>query len=242
MVNINNLFSRGKPLTASDCVDRYTTFAFNHQLTNYRMFTLESLIKSPPLVKGSDIPDYLFDLIAEDKVLGIANMVDDQALYIIFRSLKEKKFFTFGLKRPVPYGIKDFHNFQYGDPIVVVEGLKDRDAMSLIYPYTIASQTAGIGLIQYEILKTLTNNIILCFDDDESGRKAMARESRKLSKDFTVHLMKHPQGVKDSGTMADLEVDGNFFDLEFLKTWYEAELRTILGSNYDVLLSKSRDK
>lgn len=242
MIGIDDLFKRGRPLEQSDIVDKYTYLGYCHHLDNYRMFSLDSLAKFPQVISGHDIPKYLFDLIAEDEVLGIANIIAGQAIYIIFRSLKEKKFFTFGIKRPMLYGLSHFHNFQYGDPIVIVEGLKDADAFSAIYPYTVAMQTAGIGLMQREILCSLTSNLILCFDNpdmDEAGAKATRRISKYYT-DFDIKVLLHPQGVKDTGTLLDLEYEGKFFDKDFLSQYYYSQLVSIVGSNLDVLISKAR--
>lgn len=234
MYNMNQLFKKGLELTAMDVNDPYTNLAYSQHLPQYRIFTLASLIGGEKkLGRGVDVPDYCFDFIAEQgRCLGIANVVLGRVDYLILKSLNEKKFLTAGDKRSVPYGLGLFKNFKYGDWVVIVEGLKDRDALSLIYPNVLATQTAGMGSILKEVVLSLTNRFILMYDNiemDEAGKKAYYRDKRFLeSRNCQVVLGRHPYGVKDTGEIADSLYKGDYFQFEFLKSYYQMQIDSVV--------------
>lgn len=235
MYNMNALFQKGLDLTSSDVIDPYTKWAYENKLSNYKIFTLASLIGGDKkLGRGVDVPDYCFDFIAEQgRCLGIANTVLGRADCIILKSLHEKKFLTAGDKRSIPYGLGMFKNFKYGDWIVIVEGLKDRDALGSIYPNVIATQTAGMGSILKEVVLTLTNRFILMYDNiafDDAGKKAYYRDKKFLEQNNCQVIMgKHPDGVKDTGEIADTLYKGDYFQHQYLKTYYQMQLESIIG-------------
>lgn len=235
MYNMGKLFEKGFPVTYEDVCDPYTNMAVEWHLDNYKIYTLSSLIGGErKLQRGVDIPDYCFDFIAEqDRCLGIANTVAGNVDYIIMKSLHEKKFLTCGDKRAVPYGLGAFKNFSYGDWIVIVEGLKDRDSLATIYPNVIATQTAGMGLILKEVVLSLTNRFILMYDNmeiDKAGSKAYYRDKKFLeSNNCQVVLGMHPKDVKDSGEIADYGYKHDYYKQEYLKSFYKMQLQSIIG-------------
>jgi DNA primase len=96
--------------------------------------------------------------------------------------------------------------FQFGTPLVVVEGVKDAEVMSLAWPDTIACMTAHLSEPQAFALSMLTGHVILALDDDAAGRKG-ARTSRKYLEKYGVQVahMGMPQGIKDPGMLLDGE-------------------------------------
>lgn len=228
-MNMDALFQYGTVLSSKDIVDQYTFLAVYYKLDNYRLFTLDSILKSK--VTRNDIPEYVFDFIADHgQVLGIANRFNNKVDYIIFKSLTEKKFLTAGSARALPYGVGSFSQFHYGDWIVVVEGLKDCDAMSQIYPNTVATQTAGMGTVLREVLTSMTNRFILFYDQDESGEKAYKRDFYKL-RDLGCQVVKgqHPYGTKDSGEIVDTLYKGDSFQAQYLEEFYRSQITAITG-------------
>lgn len=80
------------------------------------------------------------------------------------------------------YGWADFHNFQKNYPIILTEGVKDAIILKQIYPYSIATLTAGLhGLHDFEIMKSLTDKILLAYDNDKAGKNATENNFKKLS-------------------------------------------------------------
>lgn len=218
-INLSKLFNTGRYLTVSDIKDSYSYLGILNK--NYKIYNINSLLSSK-IERGKDIPDYLFDFIAEEgEVLGIANLFNNQPLYIIFKSLVSKTFLTVGDYRQIPYGIKDFINFRFGSPIILVEGIKDRDSLSSIYPYVLSVNTAGSSVFMREVLLTFTNNFILAYDNDESGNRANNYDRKVLvNKGCKVNILRHLPKIKDCGTLTDLRVKGLSYDYEYLKEYY----------------------
>lgn len=227
---MDNLFKKGGSLEGFS--DSYVEYAKRLGLNNYKIYTSESLIKSPSHIRGRDIPEHVFDFIARQAVLGIANIVEGHVMSIVFKELGEKNFLTYGARTNIPYGLGELEKFEYGDPIVVVEGQKDRDALRQIYPYVISGNTAGLSMVSREILRTLTNKIVLAFDNDETGNHSFYRERKILKSDFDVIRLEHPQGVKDCGSMIDKMIVGDMIQQSLITNWYEVSLITLLGDDY----------
>lgn len=230
MFNMNLLFTKGRVLTEKDRLDSYTNLAYLCKLPNYRILTLSSLIGGDKKVEpGKDVPQYCFEFIAEQECcLGIANVVNGYVPYMVLKSLKEKKFLTTGDLRQIPYGVFSFEDFRYGDWLIIVEGLKDRDILSTIYPNVIATQTAGMGSMLKEVVLTLTNRFVLFYDNmkmDESGKKAIYRDKKFLeSRNCQVVIGQYPEGVKDIGEIADCMWKGDFFRTEYLRSFFKMQL------------------
>ncbi len=217
-------------LKKKDVVDPYSYMGLYYDLSNYRLFTMQSLIQLAG--KASLLPAYLKTFIIDEKlVVGIVNHFQDKDFYIIFRSLINKKFITYGNYREFPYGIFSLDKkFTPQTPIVLVEGLKDRDTLGKIYPYVFALQSTGLSSMGREILKTLTNKVILLLDNDEQGKKGSKREYYKLQKYFDVSIADHPDGIKDVGTLTDYRYFGKSYEADYLEEYYKTQL-SILGCN-----------
>lgn len=82
-------------------------------------------------------------------------------------------------------------------PIVVCEGPKDCIALKKIYPYVLSANTDSLG-VNVEVLKQITNDILLVYDNDESGIRGMKKDQKILVNQWvncdTFHV---PDGFKD---------------------------------------------
>lgn len=106
-------------------------------------------------------------------------------------------------KVPYMYGFyKDFESFdshEYCKPIIVVEGAKDCIYIKQFYPYTLSTNTNKLGF-NANILRELTDKIILCLDNDKGG-KEYSQELKNLVKlGFNVSSVKLDEGIKDPCT------------------------------------------
>ena len=82
-----------------------------------------------------------------------------------------------------------------------------------------------------QILLTLTNRFVLLYDADDSGKKAYWRDKKFFEENgCEVKFGRHPDGVKDTGTIADLLYAGDDFNREFIEMYYKMELYNITGS------------
>ena len=90
--------------------------------------------------------------------------------------------------------------------------------------------TSRITRSQFEVLKLLTNKVILIGDNDIPGRKG-TKLNRVLLKDagFDVRLIFQYGGMKDCGELADflLQNDGQTFNSAV--KYYEGKINNILG-------------
>lgn len=225
----NLLYESSRPLALTDVRDTYTYLGYYNKLSNYTIYNIGGLIEKR-LKRGTDISNYIYDFIGENgEVLGIANIINGIAYSIKFKSLKEKKFLTYGTLRAMPYGIGDLEGLTYGTPIVLVEGEKDRDSCKELYPYVLSASTSGTSLMMREILLTLTNKFILYYDGDEAGRKACSRDSYFFKgRGCQVSIGEHPKDTKDIGTLTDLKYSGDTFKLDFLNTFYKSQIQVML--------------
>ena len=153
----------------NDNRNKYTFFASNFNARNYRVITkTEFLLKS----KGLEIPAFIKNFIEDNsEVLMIFNNISGKSNGVLFRSLDKKEFSNFGFSKGMFYGLGDLdENFKYGDPIILVEGAIDRDTCAkFISKNCLALLTSRLSNNQVEVLKRLTNKIILLLDNDEVG-------------------------------------------------------------------------
>ena len=82
-------------------------------------------------------------------------------------------------------------------PIVICEGPKDCMVLKKIYPYTLSNNTSSLG-VNLEVLKQISNDFILVYDNDEAGIDGMKKDKKLLLNQRcfcdTFHT---PDGFKD---------------------------------------------
>ena len=135
--------------------------------------------------------------------------------------MKVKAPFGNGINIPFMFGFHNFKGFQYGMPIVLVEGEKDAIAMQTIYPYTLAMGRNTLGnSIKY--LKYLTDKFIIIPDNDEAGLQGY----EKIKKDMDRYGLKlkrisinNPK-LKD---VADVYTNGSWESIRKIMTKLKAK-------------------
>lgn len=81
------------------------------------------------------------------------------------------------------FGFQNFKDFKYNYPIILCEGTKDQIVLQRLYPYTLACLTSGLnGFDDISIIRQLTDKVILCYDNDDAGKKSALRDKEKLIK------------------------------------------------------------
>ena len=228
---LNLLYKKSREVNKSDIEDVYTYLAYNKKLKNYRIITGNDLISEPKIERGTHLPAYLFDFIlSSGKILMICNGILNEINEITLRSLKEKKFMDFGEKKALPYGLFNFKNFKYNDPIVIVEGFKDCDCFKEIYPFTIACRTAGTSILMREVISTLTKRVILAYDNDSAGINAIKNDRLNFKKlKIDAVALEHPNFVKDIGEIADSYYKGNTFQSDYLINFYKTQIDVLIN-------------
>lgn len=152
------------------------------------------------------LPENLIDFVlAEKQTIFIPNILANNVIEIICRSVNSKRFINISSGLPsVFYNIGFLSKTRhFTDKIIICEGTADCEYIkNHISKDVLACLTDSISSTKLEILKTLTNHVVLSFDNDESGMAAKKRETIKLKKcGFFVEYLSPPAYVKDFGDM-----------------------------------------
>lgn len=104
------------------------------------------------------------------------------------------------------YGWKDFQDFKKDYPIILCEGVKDCIVLKRTYSYSLACLTSGLsGVDDFDIIKKLTNKVILCYDNDSTGKFSTERDFQKLLK-LGCKVNKVFYNAKDPGDLFNNQV------------------------------------
>lgn len=224
-IDLKKIFELGRVIE-NDSSNSYLHIAYKLKLDNYRIISDGELS-----VKGKDlpVPEYMREFLRfHGKAIMIANIIDDKVLSIVLRSIDTKKEFQkVGTSKNMFYGLGMMDkNFKYGDPIILVEGHLDRDAMSQFYPNILAITTNKLSNSQVKILRYLTNRFILMLDSDSAGQSGIKDTLYKL-KEFSIIEFKHEAQMKDCGDLIKLERT-NPSEYEWVKLLYQAKVDTYI--------------
>lgn len=227
----NDLFSIGSYIGERErLLSKHTLFDYEYGLKRFKTINIGQILSSDGYDDGS-LPSYLIKFVAEQGiVLMIPNMVNGYAVGVQLRSFKDRVFVTFGSGRFIPYGIGDLEEgFTYRRPVIVTEGPLDCECLRLFYKNVIAMSTAGMSGSQREVLDNLTFRVILAYDNDAAGDKAFERDAKFLrEKDIICDRLRHPEGVKDPGSIADFMYEGKIWELGNLKDYYRNAIKVLV--------------
>lgn len=206
MIDLNSIYSYSRQILESESkISKYHYIGFYYN-KDFKIFDIKGLSSLLDHNDINSLPQNLIEFVSSEKeVIFIPNIISGNIVEIICRSTKNKRFINIscGL-HSVFYNIGCLpENRRFTDPIIVCEGTADCEYIkNNISKNVIACLTDSISLLKMEILHTLTNHVILSFDNDESGRNAEKREAYKLKRlGFFVEYM-HPQPwFKDFGDM-----------------------------------------
>lgn len=204
--SLDRLYEASLPVIEEDSrKHRYLYNAYVNNLTNYRLITPSVITR----VGMQIFPRYVNQFLMEqEEVIGIFNKLNDEFIYVILRATREKKFIMYGLRPYIPYGVNDLR-VRYGQPIMITEGAYDRDSIIDMFPNTVALLTSYLTQTAEDVLLSLTNYIVLCLDNDETGRKSSLKISMELRKsNIYVAQLNLCNDFKDLGEIADLRFKG----------------------------------
>jgi DNA primase len=119
----------------------------------------------------------------------------------ILRSFTGKDYSTFtgAAKGQMLYGWHGFNGFKRGNPIILVEGVKDREYIARQYPFVLACLSSAPSASSINLIRGLTDKVILAFDNDDTGQKQTGLVSKKFKEQGCVVRCITPQYVKDWG-------------------------------------------
>lgn len=230
-MDLNQLYHQTSPLTqAYASTNKYTHWALTHGLDHYRLLDLGSIMRVQQRNTELMVPDYTVSFVnAHSRVLAIPNVVGGTITQMVLRALDSHEFITLTAGIQFPYRIGQLPEDRvYTDPIVVVEGTVDADVLASVEPNTVACLTSGLSRVNMEIITMLTNHVILAYDNDETGQKAVRRDSYLLrERGIRVSTLKHPLGHKDPGDVAQDMLEGQDLEVQMALMNYKVELRRL---------------
>lgn len=83
---------------------------------------------------------------------------------------------------PPVYGWSQFKDFRNGDPVIITEGIKDVAFIQQYYPFTLGVLSASIPQSILELLKIITDKVIIAFDNDLAGKRQSENIKKELLK------------------------------------------------------------
>ena len=225
------LYKISEPISKDkSMVNKYTYMGYKFNFPHYRILNLRQV-----MLAGYHLtmPKHLLNFISEQgEVLLIANIISGYIPLLQLRSLHgEKQFTALGSQSKLFYSLGYLDSdFKYGDWVIIVEGIADADIMRGIYPNILATMTSRITKSQFEVLKLLTNKVILLGDNDEPGRKG-TRNNRLLLQDngFDVKLIYQYSNFKDCGELGDYLMSGDGVTFNTAVKYYKSKIYSILG-------------
>ena len=220
---LDMMFSIGRTIT-KDSTNSYVHLAFALHLQHYKLISYPELI-----VKGRYIrvPEYVKVFIQKhSEVIMVANIINNRVVGLTFRTIgKVKDFSTWGNNKGLFYGLGALSpDFKYGQPIILVEGLLDCDVIKQFYPNVMAVLTNSLTKLQVDVLKYLTNNVIMLLDNDNAGIQGTKESMKSLGKSLIVRTLSHYPSLKDAGDLVKCEInkDPNYnFIYQYYKTMIE---------------------
>ena len=88
-------------------------------------------------------------------------------------------------------------------PLIVCEGSKDCLMLKRIYPYVLSTNTSSLGL-NAPVLRNITNQFLLAYDNDEAGIDGIKRDKKILRNTGAyVESLKLHEGFKDCADYLD---------------------------------------
>lgn len=185
--------------------DDYTYLACIANLNNIRALSSGEMINYKDSFKYySYIPKFID---RNNEVVLIFNMYKNIPIGCTIRSTSTHDFIDVGNTGGIFYNLCNMSpNFRYGDPITIVEGPKDCETYKRVFndKNCIAMMTSNTTSGQLQVLRLLTNNIILANDNDDAGKKAQKAFTSYNNKFFKINKLNHPDDMKDFGDLIPL--------------------------------------
>ena len=210
-------------------LNKYTYLGNKFNFPHYRLLSLKDIMLNGMHTR---LPKHILNFISEQgEVLLIANIIEGYIPLLQLRSIKgDKAFMAVGSQSKLFYGLGYLDkDFKYGDWVCIVEGLADADIGRGLYPNFLATMTSKITHSQFEVLKLLTNRVILLGDDDKPGRIGTKNNRKRLQEaGFDVRLIFQYGGLKDLGDLGDLLLNNDGYTFNTAVSYYKSKLDLII--------------
>lgn len=223
-IMIDNLYNC-TPLKVDSGRNKYLYYINNYE-SQYKVISATQALNS-----GTKLPEFIIEYLHKngDCVL-IPNIIKNRIYSITCRNIQGKKqFLKIGDVSHTLYNLGNLpQDFRYGTPLVLVEGNLDCDSMKQIYPYTVASLTSTLSTNQIQLISSLTNKVIIAYDNDEAGQTGFYSTRKKLTNlGVTVLKFNHATNMHDLGDLIDLKIKDPD-DYQYLYNSYKNQILSML--------------
>lgn len=202
---------------------KYVRLAREYSYRNYRFCRYSDILDL-----GLDNSFHYFHkrfLTQEGAVLAIFNSLNDKPVSLLFRSLTSKEFVDYSLFSGLyGYDMID-HDFEYGQVIILTEGVYDADTLRTLYPNTLAVMTSSVSMSQVNILKSMSDKFICAFDSDDAGQRGFEIAKKRF---HSLKRLEVYQRDKDVGVME--EMHGSLFEFDRRREYYSREISNLISS------------
>jgi hypothetical protein len=141
----------------------------NKSINKVKFFNVETDFEKLKDIKDDKLFYYL--LLSQLVFFIPVDFFSGEIIGFILRSVNNKNFYTVNFKgTSLVYGLNDFKDFKFNEPVILCEGVKDAQAIKLVYKYTLA-YLRGVpveSLLKY--VNNITNKILIISDNDKTGK------------------------------------------------------------------------
>ena len=213
-------------------LNKYTYFGNEFKAPHYRIINIGKIVHEG-IKSKTDLPEYVHKFIGQHgELLMVANIVEKYVPMLQLRTIRgDKAFSVYGSQTKLFYGLGMIpKDFKYGDWILICEGLMDTDVARGLGIPSLGMMTSNLTGMQLEILKLLTNKVILCYDNDKPGRIGYKKDSKVLKElGFEVKCLIQYQDMKDLGDLMQLKYEGQDFEFRVAFQYYQTMVKQLKG-------------
>lgn len=152
-----------------DCEHRDNVYVRALHKEDYRIFDMTQHFDLYNMIDDEKLKIFL--LMNKKCIVIPLKFVNGITYGYVLRSLRDKKFYVYEIveKYPVCYGLHDFDDYAYDTPILLCEGIKDRQVLKRVWKYSIAYLKAKPDERLWDFLNKVSKNIIFFPDKDKTG-------------------------------------------------------------------------
>lgn len=194
--------------------NKYVRLKEDLDLKHWRLVSIEQLVSKRLFQKFG--PVYRDFLTKSKNIMFIFNYIGKKPVAVVMRSLDDKIFMDISINSNIVYGLNELpDNFRYGDTIMLVEGLFDKEVMGAylkdmgynnIHP--IAVLTSSVTNKKAELLSKITDKFIINPDNDKAGENSIERTKTALLKQsygaVRIKVVKNIPFCVDYGAVKDI--------------------------------------
>lgn len=227
---LNKLYHNAHTILESDSTKSKYAFLAHNNILEAKYLSVNDLITTE-----TKLSPYIAE---HGKVILFPSIVNGVIDNIVARPIETAGRPLTLVKGKLPFYIGTLpDNFKFGDPIILVEGIADVGGLKLIDKSLniIAMNSSALPQCYYEVIASVTNNIILFADNDEVGINSANKVKRIFKKhNVDVEIVNQYGDFKDTGDIISLVMkyietkdETVKQELELVKKYYSTIINTV---------------